>query len=175
MSGAVQGAAYFVVALISVSVVVFLDVMLIASGSSTGSGMGGPSGGSGEMLVYLLGWVFYGAHFVSVSVPLMGSGNIIDLLGMAGLPSLVYYAIPPIFLFLAGRSVARSNGHASMENGRLATIGATVVAGYLPLALVGKYAFTTQGIGPDVTTTILIMGVVYPVVFGGIGGYLSDR
>lgn len=179
MSGAVQGAAYFVTSFISLALVLFVDFVLIASEM----GGGGPtSSGSGEILVYLVGWVFYGAHFVSVSAGVFGGGNVIDFLAIGGLPTGLYYVVPPIFLFLAGRSVARSNGHVSMESGRLATYGATVVAGYLPLALVGNYAFTKQGVGPNMATvgpdmaaTLLVMGVVYPLVFGGLGGYLSDR
>ncbi|PSP79055.1 transporter [Halobacteriales archaeon QS_1_68_20] len=174
MSGAIQGVAYYVVALIAVAFVVFVDFVLISSGSGSTS-PGGLSGGSGSAVLYALGWMFYGTHFVDVSAGALGTQNLVELLGMAGLPSFAYYLMPPVFLFLAGRSIARSTGHAGMRDEELAARGATAVAGYLPAAVVGSIALTRNGVGPELSTTILLMGVGYPLVFGGLGGYLSKR
>lgn len=172
MSGAIQGASYYVVGLIAVSFVVFVDFMLISSGSG---GTTGGMGGSGAALLYGLGWMFYSAHFVSISSGVLGSQNLIDFIGAVGIPSFVYFLLPPIFLFLAGRSIARSTGHAGMANEQLAARGATAVAGYLPAAALGSVVLTRSGVGPELTTSVLIMGLGYPIVFGALGGYLAKR
>ncbi len=173
VSGAVQGASYFFVSLITISLVVFVDFILISSGG--GGGPGGVSGGSGQVLLYALGWLFYSAHFVDLSAGALGTQNLVELLGLAGLPSYVYYLLPPVFLFLAGRSIARSTGHAGMRDEELAARGATALAGYLPAAVLGSVVLTRNGVGPELSTTVLLMGVGYPLVFGGLGGFLAKR
>jgi hypothetical protein len=49
-----------------------------------------------------------------------------------------------------------------------------VVAGYLPLAVVGVFAFTVSiesaSAAPDLAPAVLLAGVVYPLVFGTLGG-----
>ncbi|WP_458185796.1 hypothetical protein [Haladaptatus sp. NG-WS-4] len=82
------------------------------------------------------------------------------------------YLLPPLFLLGAGFAVAYLSGIETPNAGGV--VGTLVVVGYLPLAVAGAFAFG-YGIGdgtiaPDVVTAVLLAGVVYPAVFGGLGG-----
>jgi len=74
---------------------------------------------------------------------------------------------------LAGAVVARY-GHADRP-ASAAAAGATVIVGYLPLAVLGALAIGhTFGEGitvaPDLITAVALAGVVYPAFFGAVGG-----
>jgi hypothetical protein len=113
----------------------------------------------------VVGWILHGAHFVSVSVG-PRSANVVT---EAGGIYLVMVAVVPLLLFLAGVMLG-SGGYG-------AAAGASVAVGYLPLSLAGSFLFEvnflTVGIGPDPLFSILIMGIGYPVLFGGLGGAIA--
>jgi len=85
--------------------------------------------------------------------------------------SAVLYGIPPALLLIAGLAAARMAG--ATELGDALRIGPAVVAGYLPLALIGAVLFTISVEGstgaPTLVTTVGLAGLVYPAVFGTIG------
>jgi len=129
-----------------------------------------------------VGWIFYGAHTVPVSSSnLDGSENVNyllnahDALGMA-IPTVIYYAVPVAVLGLAGYLAARRVDARRQVTGILA--GASVVFGYFVLAYFGAYFFEVmigrnQYVKPDVTTSLLVIGLAYPIVFGAIGGSIA--
>jgi len=60
--------------------------------------------------------------------------------------------------------------------------GMTIAVGYLPLAFFGGFLFedetmlgSSNSVSPDIFAGVLIAGLLFPLVFGAIGGYLSDR
>ena len=61
--------------------------------------------------------------------------------------------------------------------------GATVAVGYFPLAAIGVLLFETRvGVGdaaftqsPELSSTLLLVGLAYPLCFGGLGGLLAAR
>jgi hypothetical protein len=147
--------------------------------------------------VKIAGWVFYAAHTVklrltgaagdsattgTVSVFEWGSEltNLTD-----AVPEILYLAVPVIVLVgTAWNLVGRlPNGRASA--GTAVALGASVVAGYLPLALLGQafFSHTETGfggaasitVGPDLLPTVLFVGIVYPVVCGAVGGIIAQQ
>lgn len=122
-----------------------------------------------------VGWLFYGAHFVSVDRPALGSGRAsVDLVSQWNAPLLVYL-VPPVVLVAAGYLLARYVGLTDPVDGALA--GTVVSLGYALPAWFCVFAFrVTAGgrwAGPAVVPGLVLAGVVYPVVFGGVGGALA--
>ncbi len=125
-----------------------------------------------------VGWYFYNAHFVSVVSPTFGGGTrSSDLLASADANLAYLYAVPPVALLLAGAAVAAINDSSDPTDGALAALG--VVPAYFALAVVGTVLFA-YGVGdagsvhPDYVTGALLAGLVYPAVFGSVGGALAS-
>jgi hypothetical protein len=59
--------------------------------------------------------------------------------------------------------------------------GMLVVTGYLPLTIAGALILSISrpweysGVSPDLLMSVVVMGLIYPLVFGGIGGWLSTK
>ncbi|PSP80845.1 hypothetical protein BRC81_01550 [Halobacteriales archaeon QS_1_68_20] len=135
------------------------------------------SGADGNALT-MAGWLFYNAHFVGVEIPLTGES--VNVLAAAGdensltVPPVVYYLVPPAALTLAGYGAARTVRTTSRAV--TAVAGAGIAAGYLPLAVAGAFMFTFDlpqfgmALRPDLTASVLLAGIVYPVAFGAAAG-----
>lgn len=124
----------------------------------------------------LVGWTFYNAHFVDTifrGIPVFGDVAR-NFIGGDGFSELLYL-VPIGLLLAAGVAVARVQGAAELSEGMVA--GVAVVPGYLLLSVVGVFLFeiSLEGVrgGPDVLPAIVLAGIVYPVVFAGIGGVLA--
>lgn len=56
-----------------------------------------------------------------------------------------------------------------------------IIVGYLPLAVLGAVIFAIsepmgyRGISPSLLWSILLMGIGYPLLFGGLGGWLATK
>lgn len=124
-----------------------------------------------------VGWVFYNAHFVATEIPIpLGGTRVENVIASADGGSLTaMYVVPPALLLVAGLLAGRLAGATEPIAGGRA--GAFVVAGYLPLALVGTvvfgYSVGDGTIAPVLPTTALLAGVAYPAVFGALGGAAS--
>lgn len=96
------------------------------------------------------------------------------LSGTGGSMFLVFTLIPIVLLVGAGFFVA-SNNRAS--NG-FAT-GASVAVGYLAMTVLSIVLLFVLGSGGvqivDLLISIVLAGVVFPVVFGGLGGLAADQ
>ncbi len=140
-----------------------------------------------------VGWVFYSAHF-GVEIEASGAGmsqsfNVFDQLSQGSaltstVPKLVYQIAPIVILLAAGYVAYQKIGLADASAESAAAAGASVVVGYFVLAIVGalvafKWSMsaggTTASVGPALATSALILGIAYPVVFGGIGGVLGNQ
>jgi hypothetical protein len=131
---------------------------------------------TGENPVWKLsGWIFYNEHFVSTIVPRLAGSDIVNFLQESddGSATLLFF-LPVVLLVVAGALAARgqSNGNSSAA----AKAGASVVLGYALPALVGAQLFRldlgNSTAGPDFVTAILVGGLVYPLIFGALGGVL---
>jgi hypothetical protein len=121
--------------------------------------------------------VLFNGHFVDLGYRgSVGSGsfNLIDLAG-GGLLELTYL-VPPVTLLVAGFLVARSSGLAA-DLSDSAVSGALLAGGYLVLALAGSVVFAYSSgdvsLSVPVMNVLVVAGVVYPVLFGALGGLVA--
>jgi hypothetical protein len=124
----------------------------------------------------LVGWVFYNAHFVDIS-----HGNVgpfsppRQFIGGDEGFTVLLYLLAPLVLFVTGVAVGRYRGIAETAEG--AITGALVVPGYLVLTVAGVFRFEiTVGDAsgaPELLSAILLAGLLYPAVFGAVGGVVA--
>ncbi|GAD51756.1 hypothetical protein MBEHAL_0516 [Halarchaeum acidiphilum MH1-52-1] len=123
----------------------------------------------------IVGWLFYNAHFVSVTRPALGGGRTTTNLIASGDAPQLLYVLPPLFLLVAGVILVRYAGLTAPRDGALC--GTVVSLGYAVPTWIGVFAFriTTDDawMGPAVALGLVLAGVVYPVVSGAIGGALA--
>jgi len=137
------------------------------------------------------GWYFYNAHFVDLTSTLQiggasgaATGSLIE--GSDSGTVQLLYVVPPIAAALTGAALFRwLGGDADLAGG--AARGALVVVGYLPLAIVGAivtghtvetgvpFVEVSGTIEPQLMPAILLTGVLYPVVFGAVGGAVASQ
>ena len=121
-----------------------------------------------------IGWVFYNGHFVDTQIPsLVGGSQLTNLISQADGGSLtLLFVVPPVLLTLAGLAAGRIAGATEPVDG--AKAGASVLVGYLPLAVIGAFLFRYSvgdgAVAPDLVTAVLLAGAVYPAAFGAVGG-----
>ena len=140
---------------------------------------GAGDGGSG---IDFVGWVFFNSHFVDtiVTADILGFGgsSAVSFIGGDGFTPLLYL-IPVALLVGSGLAVGRSQGVTETADGAVA--GVLVVPPYLALSVVGTLVFrvSTEALGssfsgqPDLLPSILLAGLVFPAVFGAIGGVIA--
>ena len=121
------------------------------------------------------GFIFYNAHNVAVTATVFGQTQSANYLARGSgftIPVVVYYLVPALLLVLAGYLVASIVDVGSdLVAGVLA--GVSITVGYLVLAIAGTFLFAVGPISPDLVMGAFVAGLVYPVVFGGIGGALA--
>jgi len=147
----------------------------------------------GDDLVGFTGNVIYSSHFVEstidVSTVLFTETRHENLLaeGYTELSELVYYAVPIVVLLAVGLLLVRALDIHDTEIAAIA--GGATALGYVVLTVAGTYIFefeqeiTAQGqaIGEATITpelglvTVVVMGLLYPIVFGAIGGVIGSR
>mgnify|MGYP006289537725 CR=1 FL=1 len=138
------------------------------------------------------GNVFYNAHLAMSKATRSGglSGSASDtgsmIAGsMTGLADAVYYAVPVAVLVLVGIALGRRvRNH---DPSAAAVAGGAMAGGYVLLTAVGTQLFeassgggwfgmATVTVTPMLTaTTIAVMGILYPVLFGGLGATIGAR
>ncbi|QCJ46380.1 MULTISPECIES: transporter [Haloprofundus] len=124
-----------------------------------------------------VGWVFYNAHFVDTDIPgLFGASRAVNFVAEVEAFPTMLYVLPPVLLLLAGAAVARTAGVTDPTGG--AKAGAAVLLGYFALSVAGAFAFAvpvgqTATAEPDFVAAVLVAGVVYPAVFGTLGGVVA--
>ncbi|MFB6128531.1 MAG: hypothetical protein ABEJ47_02095, partial [Halorhabdus sp.] len=125
----------------------------------------------------LAGWVFYRAHNVDVLIDVSSS----DSPNLLALTESVFwepwfFAVPVVALVLAGAVVTYANPSRSAIAGAVA--GSSVVIGYAPAVTAGGivtgWSASVLGVemsaSPDLVVAILLAGVAYPLVVGGVSG-----
>jgi hypothetical protein len=133
--------------------------------------------GDGDATYELVGWVFFNSHFADtvIDAGFFGTSTANFVGGEDGFTALLY-VIPPALLIAAGLAIARYRGVTDVNDG--AITGALVVPGYLVLSIVGTFLFRVEAGGasgqPDLLPTVLLAGIVFPVVFSAIGGVIAS-
>lgn len=145
-------------------------------------------GDAGGAATTWAGWLFYNAHFVPFSVdvadlPASGSVTVPNVV-LAAESTLVWvlFAVPPILLAVAGAIAARGAPDGVGLLRARTRRGMSIAIGYLPLAVGGALVFVATpsiwrrgAVAPDLLLSVLLMGLVYPMLFGGLGGWLATR
>jgi plastocyanin len=113
----------------------------------------------------------------TVTISVFGSGETELLLIGAPVPPIVFFLVPVVLLALGGALVNELAGETAPTPETAVASGSSVALGYLPpVAIIASIVrFREPRIvfgGIDFLGAILIAGVVYPVVFGGLGGYV---
>lgn len=142
-------------------VVLFLlaEILAMAHG-----GLGGVGGRS-----FLFGTLgdFYGSH-----VGLAGSVAL-GIRAVGAVPDALYYLVAPALLVWGGRlAAARTDPQSDRD---AAVTGARIVAGYLVAVIVGLAVLGVAAgfelLAVDPLRAVVVAGLVYPLVFGTLGGY----
>lgn len=168
----IQGAVYGAAAYIGGYLAFILLILGIENSDVTES----ISSGSDFMIV---GWFYHNAQFVDIDSPGQNYNlfdNEIGISSLLNLPTVLYRILPVILLLVAGYLLVSSLRVTDPTTG--AKFGATIAVGVLVMAAIGAFVFSISGAGgrsssPQLLTSILIIGTVYPAIFGGIGGYLA--
>jgi len=135
-----------------------------------------------EYVVELFAWLFYNAHgYNDFTVKIVQKSsaqgissppfNYITRLHVGN--ELHFHLIPAALLFFCGLLLARKCS--TPVSGFVA--GASVAIGYAPILIGGSFFFTVtdagMSFGPELQSTVLIGGLIYPVGVGGLAGILS--
>ena len=133
------------------------------------------------------GWLFYNSHFVSITVPRPDQRPVlVNLVLEDGGVTVALLGVPPLLLVAAGVAVTRTaSTHTELRydlggpKARYALNGGVVtMLGYLPLAILGGIVFSVSAdirVAPDLFSAFALAGLIYPLVFGAIGGLLVSR
>jgi hypothetical protein len=146
-------------------------------------------------LIEASGWIYYNAQFADVEISVTaddpGFGALLDgttfnyvtddeIFGeQAALetPSIIYHLLPILALILLGFLLARYVNAQTTQGGAVA--GATLPLGVLPLAILGSFVFAIEEDGvelaPVLSESIILVGILFPLIFGAFGGALSTR
>lgn len=146
-------------------------------------------------IVEASGWVYYNAQLADVEISVTGDdagfGSFFEgttfnyvtddeIFGEAvslEAPSIVYHLIPIVALVLFGFAIARYVDARTTQDAALA--GSALAIGVVPLTILGTFIFTMEEggieVAPILIDSIVLVGIVFPVIFGAIGGVLSTR
>ena len=132
--------------------------------------------------VEVLNWVFFEAHTVGTEIAIAAGGtsrSSVTHLTHGVLYEPWFSVVPILALGSVGYLLADMAYSWDLVSGLQA--GASVVLGYFLGATVAVFALAARGvadgvtvtIGPDPLAGLLLAGLVYPVVFGGLGGAVA--
>lgn len=132
------------------------------------------------------GLVFFGTHFVSETADLPTGIQALSALGemTSTIPKVVYYLVPVVVLTAGSYlMVNRLTDRESRSPEAGAKAGMTLVVGYLPLVVLGALLFSipiytaapfaSSAWQADLVSAVVLAGLVYPLAFGALGGYLA--
>lgn len=183
-----QGVKAFVLVFIVVTITILLDVEFFGhrDGFAHASGLTGVQAGSVSGATYLLGWFFFGAHFVPIdAVSPLGTISVdffSNRVRYAALPAGVYHLLPMVVLTIVGyRTMIRYSDSPPIETAIVR--GSAIALGYLPAATFSALIILRDAnatgvvMRPGLFETVVVMGIIYPVIFGGLGAawYRSRR
>lgn len=124
-----------------------------------------------------VGWVFFVMHNVQITVSGSGpGGSVSQSFGPGELNNTYLFIVPIVLLALAGYLIAKRVDATTFKSGFI--MGATTTIGYVVLVAVSVFIISFEAnegsrsasIGPEIAQAIVIAGIIYPVICGGIGG-----
>jgi len=139
------------------------------------------------------GWIYYNAQFAPLEISVdegfrndeytdltvnyvTGTEYLGETVSTEG-PAMIYHLIPVVVLVGSGFVLAKKAGAVEVQEGVIA--GATLVSGTTVLALVGTVLFSVSNsyisVDPAVAESLLFVGILFPAVFGSLGGILATK
>ncbi|MEF8787094.1 MAG: hypothetical protein V5A45_14270 [Haloarculaceae archaeon] len=176
INGAIAGGAAWIAGYLLTAVVVLARI------EDTELGEISDTVGDGGSGIDFVGWVFFNSHFVETVIEAnflgFGGSTVVSFIGGDGFTPLLYL-IPVALLIGSGLAVGRSRGVTETTDGAVA--GVFVLPPYLMLSVIGAVLFrvSAEALGssfsgqPELLPAILLGGIVYPAVFGAIGGIVA--
>lgn len=132
------------------------------------------------ILVQVPGWrlsayTYYGGHFVRITPEDLMYGSANMALHVGGV-ALLAFLLPAITLLVAGYLYTQRQNPETLSDAR--RYGTGIVGGYAVLMVLGRFLFnysTTDSYGNQWAITLsfgrtVVFALVYPVVFGAVGG-----
>ena len=123
----------------------------------------------------VVGWLFYSGHFIDIRISArMGPVETtvyIDLISEGSGNLELLYLFPPILLLVSGFLIVSYLDIDRVVDG--ATLGASITVGYLIAIALGLLLFAYGDTRPDPVPALIIAGIIYPAVFGGLGGVVA--
>ena len=176
VAGAIAGTAAWIVGYVLTALVVLARI------DDSELGEISDTVGDGGNAIDFVGWVFFNSHFVDIGIEAgvlgFGGSSTVSFIGGDGFTPLLHL-VPVALLVGAGLVVGRSFGVTETADGAVA--GALVVPPYLVLSAIGAVVFrvSTEALGasfsgqPELLPSVLLAGIVFPAVFGAIGGIVA--
>ncbi len=176
IDGAIAGAAAWIAGYLLTALVVLARIDDSELGDISDN-----VGDAGSGIDYI-GWVFFNSHFVDTVVEAgflgFSASTTVSFIGSDGFTPLLYL-IPVALLVGSGLAVGRSQSVSETTDGAVA--GLFVLPPYLLLSAIGTVVFrvSTEALGgsfsgqPELLPAILLAGIVFPAVFGAIGGIVA--
>jgi hypothetical protein len=137
------------------------------------------------------GWWYFSAQFVDIEGETVFGSMSFDYFDEVYdgtpsepmLPAFVYRLVPVVALLVAGFTMTRRVLAEQTSSISPSAIGATIVVGYLLAVVVATFLFswsttadgTSVSYGIPLVDAALFAGLVYPGIFGALGGYLAGR
>lgn len=132
-------------------------------------------GGGIERIGEDVGRVFFSSHyFVDIQTPQGELNYLTDLDPGPDISVVVYLLVPVVLLIGCGYLLAKKSSATNPADAAIA--GVSLVIGYLPLVVIGTQVFSGESfdetVEPVFVDSLLFAGILYPILFGAIGGYL---
>ncbi len=171
VSGSIAGAGAFLSG--------FLLTLIIKLGEASSELSGAPFYDEPE-IYQGIGWIFYAMHYVQISISASGpGGSISESIGAANVNDTYLFIVPIGLLVLAGYLIAKRTDAKNVKKGAIA--GVSITIGYFLFAVLASFIVAWNGnvsgadvtVRPNLIQTVLIAGIAYPVILGGIGGAIA--
>lgn len=115
---------------------------------------------------------FYGLHNVTISSGAASTNFFQSISGQSSILGFLWLLQPAYLMgmgaIFAERGPGRLYGDEPLDG---AKAGALIATGYGLLAILGALFLTDEGFSLNLVETVIFMGIVFPVLFGGFGGY----
>ena len=142
------------------------------------------------------GWFLYNAHQVEIAettsstrgMTSQTSNYLVEAYSSTSttVPDFLYYLVPMVVLYLAGLAVVRRARPTPERWQDGAAVGVPLAGGYAAATLLGalsvfsvdvtnNYGGGSLSIQPELLPALLLMGIAYPVIIGGIAGAIGSR
>lgn len=124
----------------------------------------------------VIGWMFYNAHFVDTSVTAefgpFETTMTFNLVSEAAGSLELLYLVPPVLLFLSGFIITYYFEMTDYTEIGPPILGVTI--SYLLLMALGILVFAYDDVYPEPLLAIVLGGVIYPLIFSGLGGVIGS-